>query len=74
MADAAARTRGRSLTTELKRLVSLTPQHDLHIETLVGCGWKVSCCNEDGAWVGWIEGKTLIEAVRAAIVVMEGRP
>lgn len=66
-------TRGPNLTAELKRLVALTPQNDLHIETLRGCGWKVSCCNEAGSWVGWIEGKTLIEAVRAAIAVMEAR-
>lgn len=68
-----ARRRGPNLTTEIRRLVALTPQNDLHIETLAGCGWKVSCCNEDDAWVGWIRGKTLIEAVRAAILVMAAR-
>ena len=64
-------TRGPGLQTLINRLVSLTPQRDLHIETLEGMGWHVSCCNEDGAWVGWIEGRTLIEAVRKALEAME---
>lgn len=49
-------------------LVEHTPQQDLHIETIAGDGWRISCCNEDDAWVGWVEGATLPEAIcRAAL-------
>jgi hypothetical protein len=48
----------------VERLVALLPNHDLHLETLGGSGWKVGCCfSEAFGWEHWVEGDTLPKAV-----------
>jgi hypothetical protein len=65
--------------TVVERLVKLTPQHDLHIETLEGMGWSVSTCydRDEGGWDqdSWKTEKTLPLAVcAAALQAAEAHP
>lgn len=59
--------------TVVEKLLEMQPAHeDIHIEHLIGCGWKVSSCLDQGQWTDWVAGKTVPEAIcRAALKAVE---